>query len=82
MSTVLIRQKLHSYLEVANDRKIKAIYAIMENEIEQSVLEYTDEVKNELDKRYAEYKSGKSKTISSEESTKRIKNIIKAVHTK
>ncbi len=82
MSTVSIRQKLHSYLEVADDKKVKAIYAIMENEIEKSALEYTDEIKKELDSRYANYKNGKSKMITPEESRKRINMIIKSANQK
>lgn len=78
MSTVSIRQKLHNYLEVADDKKVKAIYAIMENEIEKSALEYTDDIKTELDKRYANYKNGQAKLISPEESRKRINMIIKS----
>jgi len=78
MSTAAIRQKLHSYLEVADDKKVKAIYAIMENDIEKSGITYTDEVKKELDRRYINYKSGKAKIITSEESRKRVRNILKA----
>ncbi len=78
MSTVSIRQKLHNYLEVADDKKVKAIYAIMENEIEKSALEYTDDIKKELDNRYANYKSRKAKLISPEESIKRTNMIIKS----
>ncbi len=80
MSTVVIRQKLHNYLEVANDKKVKAIYAIMENDIEESAMEYNDEVKKELDNRYAAYKSGKAKPVSAEESKKRVQKMIKAAY--
>lgn len=78
MSTVEIRQKLHSYLEIANDKKVKAIYAIMENDIEDSALEYTEEVKKELDRRYDEYKNGNAKMISAAESRKRMQKLLKA----
>jgi len=77
MNTAALRQKLHNYLEVADDKKIKAIYAIMENEIEESAVEYSDEFKKELDRRYAEYKTGKAKMITAEESKKRIQKILK-----
>ena len=78
MTTTAIRKQLHSYLEVAEDKKIKAIYTMMEEEIKESAVEYTDEFKAELDKRYSEYKTGKAKTISAEESRKRIQKILKA----
>lgn len=50
---------------------------MMENEIKESAVEYTDEFKAELDNRYADYKSGKTKMITAEESRKRIKKILK-----
>jgi len=82
MSTNTIQQKLHSYLEVADDKKVKAIYAIMENDIEESALEYTGELKKELDRRYADYKSGKAKMITAGESRKRVQKILKSARKK
>jgi len=58
MTTVAIRKKLSDYLKVADDKKIKAIYALVEDEIEQSELDYSDELKTELDKRFDDYKKG------------------------
>lgn len=78
MSTALIRQKLHNYLEVADDRKVEAIYTMMETEIEETDVDYTDEFKNELDRRYAEYESGNAKTFTAEESKMRIEQLLKA----
>lgn len=43
MNTSALRRQLHNYLEVAEDKKIKAIYTMMENEIRGSSIEYTDE---------------------------------------
>lgn len=43
MTNTAIRQKLHNYLEIADDKKLEAIYTIMENEIEESSITYTDE---------------------------------------
>ena len=61
MTTVAIRKKLASFMQVADDKKVKAVYALLENDIEQEELEYTDEFKTELDKRYAYYKNGGKK---------------------
>ena len=72
MTTVAIRQQLHNYLEVAGNKKVKAIYTMMEEEIKESAVEYTDEFKAELDRRYADYKSGRSKMFTTAESKKRI----------
>lgn len=57
---------------------MKAIYAIMENEIEENAVEYTGELKKELDKQYAEYKTGKAKMISAAESRNRVQKILKS----
>jgi hypothetical protein len=78
MTTLAIRQQLHSYLEVADDKKIKAIYTMMETEIKERAVEYTDDFKATLDKRQAAYKSGNTRTITATESKKRIQKILKA----
>ena len=77
MNTASIRQQLHSYLEVADDKKIKAFYTLMKSEIEESGVEYTNDLKTELDSRYNSRKSGKSKMITPAESKKRINTILK-----
>jgi 5-methylcytosine-specific restriction endonuclease McrBC GTP-binding regulatory subunit McrB len=82
MSTIILRQKLHSYLEIADDKKVKDIYAIMENDIEQSAMEYTPEIKKELDNRYADYKNVKAKIVTDEESRKKIQKILKSANKK
>lgn len=76
MSTSAIRQKLHNYLEVADDKKVKAIYTMMEEDIEKSAVQYTDDFKKELDRRYAYYKSG-GKMVSADEANKQIQAIVK-----
>lgn len=76
MSTTEIRQKLHQYLEVANDKKVKAIYTMVEGEIEDTSAEYSDELKQELDRRQESYIRGAAKMISAAESKKRIEKIL------
>ncbi len=56
MTTLAIRKKLSDYLQVADDKKIKAIYALVEDDLDQPELEYTDDLKIELDKRLKSYK--------------------------
>lgn len=82
MSTNSIRQKLHSYLEVADDKKGEAVYAIMENDIENSGLKYSEDLKNELDSRQAAYKNGKASLITADQSKKRIQKILKTARKK
>ncbi len=77
MTTVAIRQKLANYMKVADDKKVKAMYALFEDEIEQEEIEYTDEFKAELDRRYAYYKNG-GKMISAAQADKQIDKILKS----
>jgi hypothetical protein len=77
MTTDTIRQQLHSYLEIADDKKVKAFYTLMKDDIEESGVEYTPKLKAELDGDYAAYKNGQTKMVSSAESKKRISKILK-----
>jgi DNA-binding protein Fis len=77
MTTDVIRKKLSDYLKVADDKKVKAIYALVADEIEQSALDFPDGLKNELDKRFADYKKG-NKMVSAASSQKQINKILLA----
>jgi hypothetical protein len=74
MTTVALRQKLHQFIDAIEEKKIKAIYTLFENEIEQSEIEYTDEFKADLDKRIEYYRNG-GKMVTPTEMNKRIKAI-------
>ena len=76
MDTATIRQQLHNYLEVADDKKVKAIYTIIEKYIQENDFEYPEGLKKELDKRLAEYKNGTAEVVSAAESKKRINKIL------
>ncbi len=76
MNTNTIRQKLPGYLKVADDKKVHAIYSMIEEEVESSSVEYTDELKAELDNRFENYQAGKTKVFTAEESKKRIQQLI------
>lgn len=74
-----IRERLHEYIDRADIKEVKAIYKVLEEKIEKEVEEeYSPAFKIELDKRVAEYKTGKSKVIILSESKKRINAIIKS----
>ncbi len=49
---------------------------------EKPTIEYTHQVKKELDKRYASYKNGKAEIVSATESKKRVLQILKSATTK
>ncbi len=65
MNTAEIRQKLYEYIKTADDKKVKAIYTIVESEINQ-VNEWwqDDELVAELERRSDDLISGKEKGIS------------------
>ncbi len=71
MNTANIRQRLHSYLEVADDKKINAIYTMVEDDIKETIVEYSAEFRAELDSRVDYYLNG-GKMVSSSEMNKRL----------
>jgi endonuclease III-like uncharacterized protein len=73
MTTVALREKLHKFIDSIEEKKVKAIYTLFENEIEQD-MEYSDEFKAELDKRMEYYRNG-GKMVSAAEMKKRLKAI-------
>lgn len=76
MKTAEIRKQLHSYLEVADDKKINAIYTMVEDEIKETIFEYTPEFKTELDSRVNHYLKG-GKMVSPTEMNKRLQALRK-----
>ncbi len=76
MTTATIRQKLHNYLEVADDKKVRAIYTMMETEVESEMITFTDELKSTLDQRFSDVKNGNVELVSEEESKQRIYDIL------
>ena len=76
MRTAIIRQRLHQFIETAEEKKVKAIYALFEDEIAQDQWEYSDEFKAELDQRFAYYKNG-GKMVSAKEADKQINELLK-----
>ena len=76
MRTATIRQKLHQFIETAEEKKVKAIYALLEDEIAQDEWEYTEEFKADLDRRYAYYQRG-GKMVSAKDANKQINELLK-----
>ena len=76
MNTSNIRQHLHNYLEVADDKKLNAIYTMVADKIKETIVEYTPEYKAELDKRVDYYLNG-GKMISPSEMNKRLQALRK-----
>ena len=77
MTTATIRKKLLDHMQVADDKKVKAMYALFEDDIEQEKLEYTGELKAKLNNGCAYYKGG-GKMISAAEADKQINKILQS----
>lgn len=75
METAVIRQRLQYFIETAEDEKIKAMYTLLEEQIEYNVVGYTMEFKAVLDSRYADYKNG-TVSITSEEADNQVQILL------
>ena len=75
MTLAAAKQKLHNYIDHADSKKVKAILTLLENETEPefglSVAEW-----KELDDRWEEYLTGKTKSYTLEESKGHMKKYI------
>jgi hypothetical protein len=76
MDATTIRQRLHTYLEAADDKKVKAIYSILEQDVEATGVIYTEELKAELDKRHNNWQENPSTGIDEQQSNERIQNML------
>lgn len=68
MNTTAIRSKLYDYIRIADDKKLHAIYNLLENEIEKATEWWQNkELLLELDRRDKALESGEDKGTSLEE---------------
>ena len=73
MSNTAIRNKLYDYIRVADDKKLYAIYNLLENEIEQTNEWWKDKkFTTELDERYEALETGTDKGVTLEQLNKSI----------
>jgi hypothetical protein len=78
MKTAEIRQKLHHYIETAQDKKVKAIFAMVEDEIEETYDHWNDEeFMDELRRREASFSNGTTTTYTLEQVISRARKVIK-----
>ncbi|MFA6152244.1 MAG: hypothetical protein WC716_13040 [Chitinophagaceae bacterium] len=64
MTVSTIRQELYDYIRVAEDRKVRAIYTMLEDEIAERYDHWNDsKFTGQIEERSAEYKSGKVKGV-------------------
>ena len=72
MTVAIVKEKLHKYIEHADGKKVKALYAYVANEMEHENNIFDAEMMAVLNERSNDYLSGKSKTFTREESMKDI----------
>ena len=76
-SGLSLRHKLYDFIRVADDKKLAAIYHLLENDIEQTNEWWKDQkVTTELENRFQALESGKDKgytLIELEESIKKLR---------
>ena len=58
MTTLAIRKKLSDYLQIADDKKVKAMYALLEDDIKQFKNVSIEEYNKEIDEALAEANTG------------------------
>ena len=65
MTTIAIREKLQDYIRVADDKKVKAIYSLLEEEITDTNQWWKNhDFIKELDNRYAALTSNTDKGVT------------------
>jgi len=79
MTTEAIREKLHDLIDSADDKHVKAVYSIFEDEIAEKDDPWEDEAfVNEIDQRIKDFESGRVKGIPWEEVKLKAENRLKA----
>jgi hypothetical protein len=67
MGALLIREKLQEYIKTADDKKVKAIFTMLETEIESNAWWKDENLIKQFDKEYENYVTGNDKGYSIEE---------------
>lgn len=73
MTTASIRKKLITYLADADDSKVKAIYTLLEDDIRQDEISFTDEQLQILERERELHLNGQTKSYSRQEAIEIIK---------
>lgn len=75
METEVIRERLQEYIRFADDKKVAAIYTMVESEIQDELDLWEDQdFLNEMKNRVDEYESGKAEIVSFEDFKNNIRN--------
>lgn len=77
MRTTQIKKQLHDYIETANDKKLKAIYTLVEEEIAYNGY-LTEEQIKEAEQRMIDHDNGLGRTYTWEETLAMARNAVKS----
>ncbi|RYY34839.1 MAG: hypothetical protein EOP46_12065 [Sphingobacteriaceae bacterium] len=80
MTTAQIKQHLHNYIDTAGEAKIKAIYTLLQDDINKDFT-LTDEQKAELDRRLINHKAGIGMSYTLEETIENARLALKTART-
>lgn len=72
MTNAAIRQQLHQFIDSTDDKKIEALYILLQNDIAPRY-SYTEDDLNILHERAEKYLKGETKTYTVEESHNKIR---------
>lgn len=78
MTTTAIREKLVSYLRITDEKKVKAIYTMVEDDINTAANDWDEKFVKELRQRSNSFTNGTSKTYTWEETKKAITKRLKS----
>ena len=80
MKPLELKEKLHHFIEIAQEKKLKAIYSLVEDEIKSNYDNWDDAVFiAEISKREQAYLNNASKTFTVEQSVARAKKAVKKI---
>jgi hypothetical protein len=75
MTTKTLRNKLAEYIHYADEKKIKAIYTMVENDIMENEDIWTKEFVADMNKRIEDFETGKEKGIDNAVLIKKLKKL-------
>ncbi len=73
MTVAAVKEKLHDYIDHADEERVKIFYSFVENEMNKQDNIFDDEMMRILNERSENYLTGKSKTFTVEESMENIR---------
>ena len=78
MSNASIRQQLHQYIDFVEDKKIEALYTLLQDEVQPAYIA-SDEELNLLHQRAEKYMNGNAETYTVEEAHEKVRQQRKIV---